>query len=271
MNKKINVLYFLFLLSLLVCLPAGQALAEGSHNSRVVDGADLLNDAEEEDLRDLFEEISERQEVDVVLVTVDSLEGKKPRDYADDFYDANGYGYGSDADGILLLISMEERDYWISTTGYGIDVFTDAGIAYIAEQFLPDLSDGRYFDAFVIFGKQCDAFITQANKGEPYDEGNMPKEAFDWKLSILVSLGVGALIAFLTTAVLRGQLKSVIRQKGADNYFMQDSFAITNSKDWILYKDVKMTRRSSSSGSSGGSSTHTGSSGSSHGGGGGKF
>ena len=68
--------------------------------------------------------------------------------YADDFYDYNGYGYGDSRDGILLLISMEERDWRISTCGYGITVFTDAGQEYISDKFLPYLSDGDYSEAF---------------------------------------------------------------------------------------------------------------------------
>ena len=95
--------------------------------------------------------------------------------YADDFYDYNGYGYGENRDGILLLISMENRDYWISTYGYGMTAFTDAGLAYIQDQFLSDLSDGNYFESFTTFAELCDSFITQARTEKPYDTGNLPR------------------------------------------------------------------------------------------------
>ncbi len=106
---------------------------------RLVDQADLLTDSEESALSDRLDEISERHQFDVVVVTVDSLEGETAVVYADDFYDYNGYGFGDERDGILLLISMEERDWCISTTGYGITAFTDAGQAYISERFVTDL------------------------------------------------------------------------------------------------------------------------------------
>ena len=98
---------------------------------RLVDDAGLLSDSEEEELLGELDEISERQEFDVAVVTVNSLEGKTAEAYADDFYDYHGYGFGTDHDGILLLVSMEARDWHITTTGYGITAFTDAGIEYI--------------------------------------------------------------------------------------------------------------------------------------------
>ena len=83
---------------------------------RLGDDADLLTDHEEAVLLSELDEISERQRMDIVVVTTDSLEGKSAMEYADDFYDYNGYGFGNSRDGVLLLISMEDRDWWLSTT-----------------------------------------------------------------------------------------------------------------------------------------------------------
>ena len=69
-------------------------------------------------------------------VTADTINGETPMAYADDYYDYNGYGAGADNDGILLLLSMEDRDWWISTTGYGIDAFTDYGIDVIGDEIV---------------------------------------------------------------------------------------------------------------------------------------
>ena len=64
---------------------------------------------------------------------------------------------------------MEDRDWALSTHGYGITAFTDAGCDYIAEQFKSSLSDGEYEKAFEIYIDQCDAFVTQAREDRPYD------------------------------------------------------------------------------------------------------
>ena len=41
--------------------------------------------------------------------------GKTAEAYADDYYDYNGYGYGENDDGLLLLVSMGEREWAITT------------------------------------------------------------------------------------------------------------------------------------------------------------
>ena len=48
--------------------------------------------------------------MDIVIVTTNTLDGKLPTVYADDFYVAKEYGFGLDKDGVLLLISKEDRD-----------------------------------------------------------------------------------------------------------------------------------------------------------------
>lgn len=242
---------------------------------RVVDMAELLSDSDKTALLSKLDEISERQKLDIVVLTVNTLDGKTPRDYADDFYDYNGYGFGENKDGILLLVSMEDRDWWISTTGYGITALTDAGIEYISKKFLSDLSDGDYAQAFTTYAELCDQFITQAKTGEPYDTGNMPKEPFNVAWNILVAFVIGLVVAFVVTNIMKKQLKTVQLKSEANNYVKSNSMIVTENRDLFLYNQVSRRARpketDNRSGSSGGSSTHTSSSGSSHGGGGGKF
>ena len=122
-------IFFVLLLSVNFMLPVFAA----DDIPRLVDEADLLSDDEEMALTGQLNEISERQQVDIVVVTVNSLEGAGTMEFADDFYDYNGYGFGEERDGILFLISMEERDWYISTTGYGITAVTDAGREYVSD------------------------------------------------------------------------------------------------------------------------------------------
>lgn len=240
--------------------------------ARVVDMAELLSDSEKTALLSKLDEISKRQKLDIVVLTVNTLDGKTPRDYADDFYDYNGYGFGENKDGILLLVSMEDRDWWISTTGYGITALTDAGIEYISEKFLSDLSDGDYAQAFTTYAELCDQFITQAKTGESYDTGNMPKEPFNVAWNILVAFVIGLVVAVIVTSIMKKQLKTVQLKSEANNYVKANSMILTENRDLFLYNQVsRRARPKETDNSSGGSSTHTSSSGSSHGGGGGKF
>lgn len=238
---------------------------------RLVDDADLLSESEEGELQDELDEISERQEFDVAVVTVNSLDGKTAEEYADDFYDYHGYGFGADHDGILLLVSMEARDWHITTTGYGITAFTDAGIEYISDQFLPYLSDGEYRQAFEMYAGLCDEFVTEAVNGEAYDSENLPKGDFPVLEYLVIALIAGGIISALIVFGMRSSLKSVRRQNAAVNYVRQGSMAVTGQYDRFLYMHTNKKPRPKPSESSSGSSTHVSSSGTTHGGGGGKF
>lgn len=269
-NKKLFIVFFALLLSVISAFPVLAA----DDMPRLVDMADLLSDSEETDLLGKLNEISERQQVDIVVVTVDSLEGESPMVYADDFYDYYGYGYGDERDGILLLVSMEERDWYISTTGYGITAVTDAGREYMSEKILPDLSDGYYAAAFTTFAELCDDFITQAMTGEPYDVDHLPQEPFAPVITFVISFGIAFVIALIATGIMKGQLKTVRSQPRADSYVKDGSMQLTKKKDLFLYKHVdrrEKPKEKETETSPGGSKTHTSSSGTTHGGGGGKF
>lgn len=240
----------------------------------VVDEAGLLNSQEEADLLAKLEEISQRQELDVVVLTVTSINGFSPQDYADNYFDYNGYGQGPNHDGVLLLINMGDRDWHISTTGYGFYALTDAGMAYMSEKFLDPLSAGDYAQAFHIFADLVDQFVTQAKTDLPYDVGSLPKDPPSL-LWIPASGLLGLVLAWLVTAYLRGQLTTVQSRTDAREYLKNGSFKLTNSQDLFLYRNVSKVPRpksnNSSSGFRGGSSSHTSFSGTSHGGSGGKF
>lgn len=233
---------------------------------RLVDEAALLTADEASELQTQLDEISERLEFDIVIVTVDSLGGKSAMEYADDYFDYNGYGFGEGGDGCILLLSMEERDWWVSTKGYGIYAITDAGLEYMSEQFLPYISNGDYAGGFKVFAQLCDEFVYQAMNDEPYDTNNIPIEA-DPVSRLILALIVGLLGAFIPVFVMRSKLKSVHTAGDANNYIKDGSVRVNAKKDIFLYSDVTRTRKATESGST----THTSSSGSTHGGGGGKF
>ena len=240
----------------------------------LVDEADLLDDAEETQLLNALEEISERQSCDVAVVTIGSLDGKTAEEYADDYFDDNGYGFGSDKDGLLLLVSMEDRDWWISTHGFGITAFTDAGIDYLSEQFRPSLSDGDYSAAFATYAELCDDFLTKARDGEPYDVDNLPEKPKSFT-DILFILAFSLLWGFLPVYVValrkKSKLRSVRSKIAARDYEVPGSAVLTAQADHLVntYVTTRIIQRDDSN--HGGSSTHTSSSGETHGGGGGKF
>ena len=266
MKKRIFAITLIILLSVL-SLPVN-----ASGLPRLMDSANLLTVDEEASVLAKLNEVSEKHQMDIVVVTVDGItDGRTITEFADDYFDYNGYGQGDDRDGILLAVDMGMREAWMSTSGYCITAFTDAGIDFISEEVKLDMSGGFYEYAFLDFADWCDKFITQAKTDLPYDIGNMPEVPFEVFASLIIAVVVGVIIATVSIIVMRCQLISVKRQVSATNYKKSGSLNIVNSNEYFLYRNVNRIRRQTQSSSSGGSRTHTSSSGRTHGGGGFKF
>lgn len=275
------------LISILLLIPSANYANYDTTLNRVVDNAGLLSDYEEDELELMIQNIIGEYNFDVVIVTTDTNEGKSVVDFADDFYDYNWYGIGENYDGILFLLSMEERDWYISTHGYGITVFTDYGISRMGDLILSYLSDGDYYEAFTQFLYNVEDYITVALEGNPYDSYysdydydynyryDLNYYIYEYGKTILVIFFVCAIVALLIVLGMKSKMNTVRFRQHAHDYIATDSLAILKQSDLFLYSRTSKTRRETSSSSSGkgggGSSTHKSSSGRTHGGGGGKF
>ena len=122
-KRTISIILCLMLLSVLVLNVSAE-----SNLPMVTDSAGLLSGEERIELEEKAQDLRAEYDMDVVILTVDSLGGKSAQDYADDYYDDNGYGYGENYSGILFLLAMEEREWYISTCGDAIYAVTDYGV-----------------------------------------------------------------------------------------------------------------------------------------------
>ncbi len=277
MKRTKKALFLIFcILSLFLCsaLPAFAdtlQLYDSPGGSRLVDNAGLLSSEDAAEISAKLDEISERLGFDVVIATTNSLEGKSLVDYADDFYDYSGYR----DDGAILLIDMSERQYRISTRGYGIDALTDAGLSYMENNFRSHLSSGDYKGAFLSFANDCDDLVTNAHNGNVYDIGNEydagPASKTPGTLWGIGAVILGFIASFTGAKREKAKLKTVRYKANASDYVRRDSFRLTRSNDIFLYRNVTRTRRAQERQSGGGSTVHTSSSGHMHGGTSGKF
>ena len=282
MKKTSNRLHSLFAalaaLVLAVTLAVPAFAVEGGFADlyyRMYDGAEVLTEDEDNELEDALEELSLRQSFDVTIASIESLESVNAdsmEQYADDLYDYCQFGYGTDRDGVLLLVSVGDRKWHLSTCGYGITAFTDAGIQYLGQQLTPFMAEGDYAGAFRTFVQWADDYVTAAREGHPYDVNTLPREPLS-PMYLVLALGIGLVLAWVIVGVMKGQLRSVAFQENAASYVREGSMKLTNQRDLFLYRDVHRTEHveEKDSSDSGGSSTHTSSSGTTHGGGGGSF
>lgn len=260
----------LVLAILTLCVPV---LAEGL--PLVVDDAALLTRDEAAQLSLEAEKLSKEFGMDVVIHTTGSLGVKTALDYAADYYDERGYGQGASSDGVMLVLSMEERDWCILTTGRGISAFTDYGIDLISDDIVPYFSKGEYAAGFSRFLRDARIYLEQAQTGRPYDIGNPArlKAPMERALGVAPYLAIAA--AFISAVVLIIMIlgmKTARPQFNANQYIREGAVNIARAQDIFLYHTesrVRIERETSSGG--GGSSTFTSSSGNTHGGRSGKF
>lgn len=238
---------------------------------KVIDNSGLLTATERDALESKLENFVAEYGLDAVILTADSLDGKTAEAYADDYYDYNYYGVDDEKSGILLLVSIGERDYAISTTGKGLYVFTNRVCENMVDEFIDDLSAGNYYDAFDTFARLCDHYAFLYTDEDSYDDYEYSSEPFPLSgIFIFGALLIGFIVALIAVGIMKGKLKSVRAQRAADNYVVDGSLNVTNSSELFLYRTVTRTARPRDEDNGGGGS-HTGSSGTSHGGTSGKF
>lgn len=267
-----------------VCCLLLPSAAWAENPQKVVDQAGLFSAGEVEQLQALCAQAVEETGLDVVIVTTEDAEGKTARAYADDYFDYNGYGTGSDYSGILFLIDMDNREIYLSTCGLAIRYFTDWRIERMLDDLYLYVSEGDYNGAGRAFTQQVKNYVAAGIVEDQYNYDTETGESDSYhRENVWQQLGKKALVAIPIAAVLMAVVGLYVKAANGkkvtvqeNTYLINNSFHIAEQRDMFLRESVQRRRiqnNSSGGGGSGGgrSSTHSGSSGRSHGGGGRRF
>ena len=244
-------------------------------SEKVYDFAELLTLSEEEKLYHQVEQFMDSANLDLAIVTISENNKLNAREYADDFYDYNGFGTDSEHSGVLFLVDMDTREIYMSTTGKAISLYSDYRIDMTLDAISQEFSNQNYYQGitkFVTILKNYDTIGLPSNKDSKYaigDDGEVYRE-FPW----LIVLGVPFAITAIVIGVMIHKNKLVRAATSSREYLDKDSLKINTVSDRLIFTNtVAVPRSTGSSGSSsgGGSSRHSGSSGRSHGAGGHRF
>lgn len=263
MKRIFSILLSVMLLSALAVFPASalDILPIGGSHELVVDEAGVLTPDELAFLNDNAKEIQETYHMDTAVVIVSTLDGKSAMDYADDYYDYNGYGYGSDADGVLFLLAVEDREYWISCYTGG-EAISQSRRDAMTEHFLPYLQMGDWGGAAASFLRDAEAYLEK--------DGTPPHVP---AIFAPISLVLGYLFSAAPLAGYKAQLKQVRQKESAGIYTDHDKSVLTTDANRFLHQTVsrRPIERETRSSSGHDHTAHTSSSGRTHTGSGGKF
>lgn len=206
MNKK-NILKLLILVLLLTFFPkiafAQENLIKKAH---VNDYADILEDDEEKELTKTIKEYIEKYDLDIAVTTTNTSYFMTTKQFANKFYDQNNMGIGEDRNGILLVIDMQNREFYILTNGFVHQLINDSRIELVLDKMEPSMRDGDYKSAINSFLKEINKYYKYHKYGPPY-------------------LWIGAFIVAVIMACValsheKKKLKLITDALNANNYFV---------------------------------------------------
>ena len=219
----------MILLCCVMLLP-GVIAAAASNSVSVVDMADLLTENEEYRLENksvVFEE-----EVKLYILTTNSLEGKTPDEFVDDYFQSSA------ASAVVFFISMEDRDWLVVAYGRAADLISNREIEAMGDAVVPSLSAGEYYEVFDLWLEILPQYM---QTGSEYSA-----------TSFAVALLIGAAVGGIVILIMRSGMKTAKPQSSASDYLRQGSFHLSIKQDWYLYSRVTKIPRPKNNSSSGG-------------------
>ena len=253
MMKKYASLLFALVLALSLSVSA----AADSSGVYVYDDAALLTQEEYDTLNEAAAAVSEQYGCGVYVVTVDDMADYIDPDavtetgetgmaaFTEYAWDALGLAASHDSNGIMLALSMAERDFQMLAHGDTANAaFTDYGKYIMQDEFLDNFREDDWYGGFADYIAACGRYLEANANGapidvEPSDETEEEYEplSFGDKLffaalmAFRFGLPLGLIVAFIVCAVYKRQLKSVRRATEAARYTVSGGAEITARED----------------------------------------
>ena len=224
--------------------PVDTQLPEDLSMNYVLDMAGLLDYDQWKTLEKRAAEIAAQYGCGVYTVTVEDYAnfGSDMESVTEDAYHQLELGEGSGRDGVLLLLSMADRDF--ATFVYGEQAeyaFNAYGLKQLQDCFLDNFADNDWYGGFADYLDECGSYLALAENGTPV-------KASPWG-GVAIAVAISLLISLVICLILKGKMKSVSRKAEANAYVAGAGLKLTGRQD--LYTYTTETRRSTKSKSSG--------------------
>ena len=254
MKKKL----FVCLLLCLVLLSSFSCLALADSRAHVGDSAGLLSADEYTELENMCAAVSDKYGCGVYIITVSDFRpfGNSVESAAEAIFKGTGMGVGDSGNGVMLLLSMEERDYDLLAHGsIGNAAFTDYGKDLLADSFLSYFRQDDWFGGFKAYVSSCEYFLQCASEGQPIDVPAEKPLTFAQKLPVIVL--IPCVIAGIVCLICKAGMKTARRKTGAAEYITPNSFYLRVRDDIFRYRtqSVERIQRSENRPSGGGGTT----------------
>lgn len=273
MKKTVRVLALTLVLLLTLLVPALAAAAP-----QVYDLGGYFSAEEAASLEADCAAFRSKTGLDIGIVTTNDAGGKLEREYADDFYEENGYGADDEYSGLLLLIDMEHRGVWITTEGLAVRYYTDERIDRMCGEIIDDhLAYEDFAGGAAAFLSRAEAYYDAGIVSNQHNYDTETGETSRYRTlsagNVVCALALGLVLAGLCCGVTVGRYRLKFPDKSYD-LAQNAALDVRTRRDEFIGQTVttrRIPKNPPSSGGGGRSSTHRSSSGRSHGGGGRRF
>lgn len=251
--------------------PTAKPAREDGTLGYVTDSADILSDEQEARLESMAAQLSESLPCKIYIVTLQDYRQYTNGDVNNcttELYTYYDLGYGPDRDGLILLLSMRERDYSIITHGwYGNYCFGDHNLNLIESAFLDNFRNNDWEGGFTDYLRVSGDILRTAQAHELSLEqedqrfpglefpGNTYRYGVTGKLPVWIRLVIGiggpCIVALIVCGVFKAQMKTAKERTTAEEYVVPGSATLRIRDDRFLNRTETRTRINSNSGSSG--------------------
>ncbi len=239
-------------LTISAVLPSHTALANTSAEiQHVYDEADLLSSSEAKEVEDMCSQYSEKDDLDIIILTHKDASAVDAETYIENFYDS--FYDSRRSDSVILLIDLYNRVVFIEGYGFAKTSINSGRIDSIIDEITPDLSNGDYSAAFRQFIKLSDHYI---NTAPIY-------------LNVWLHLGIALAIGGITVAVMAYNAGGRMTVGGNTYLEPGNSGLIGRRDDYIRTLITRVRKPQNNNGGGGGGRISAG--GHSHSSGGGRF
>ena len=182
MKKFLSALF-----ALLLCSVSLFALDVPQLTSPVMDTAGIMSESRRKDLEEYLLQIDQNSTAQIVVLTINSLEGESLEGYAIKAARQWQLGDKEDSKGVLLLVAYKERKIRIET-GYGAEGdLTDAKCGLIIRNVIaPEFQKGNYSGGIVQGAKAIAGVVARDAEGNKVsiedDNGN------DWAAALIMGI-----------------------------------------------------------------------------------
>ncbi len=196
--------------------------------SYVFDTCDLLSQEEWEELEMRAKRISERHGCGVYAAFVDDFteygDGGDVYKTTYQLYHASELGMGENRDGIIILLSMDERDYAMFVYGKSAEhAFNKYGQEQLEGYFLGDFGRNDWYGGVSHYLDGCDEYLTLAEEGNPVRKNPLPL--------YLIVVAASFVISGFICIMLKWKMQTVHKKAEANEYVAADGLQLTKQYD----------------------------------------